>query len=404
MKRHLLVNARIATMRGGRYSIVEHGAMRIEDGVIVELGPGLRAPEGDGPEPDVIDAHGALVTPGLIDCHTHLVFAGNRAREFEMRLQGATYEEIARAGGGIASTMQATRAATEAELARQSGRRLDALIESGATTVEIKSGYGLDLDNELKCLRVARSLGEGRAVDIRTTLLGAHAVPPEYRGRADDYVDHVCEEIIPAAARGGLADAVDAFCEGIGFSPQQTRKVFEAARAHGLRVKLHADQLSNLGGAALAAEFGALSADHLEHTDEPGVQAMKRAGTVAVLLPGAFYFLRETKLPPVELLRKHGVPMAVATDCNPGTSPLASLTTAMNMACTLFRLTPEEALAGATIHAAKALGLEDRGVLEAGKRADFVIWDAADPAELAWWIGRRPGRRFRGDGPGLDQL
>jgi imidazolonepropionase len=389
MARNLLVNARIATMRGGKYSIVEKGAMAIEEGVIKWVGPEAsldpRLRGGD------IDAQGALVTPGLIDCHTHLVFAGNRAREFEMRLQGATYEEIARGGGGIVSTMKATRAASQAQLAAESGRRLDALIAGGATTVEIKSGYGLDLDSELKCLRVARGLAEGRDVTIRTTLLGAHTVPPEFKGRADEYVAFVCDELIPAAATQGLADAVDAFCEGIGFSPAQTRRVFEAARKHGLRVKLHADQLSNLNGAALAAEFGALSADHLEHTDEAGVDALARAGTVAVMLPGAFYFLRETKQPPIEALRRQGVAMAVATDCNPGTSPLASLTTAMNMACTLFRLTPEEALAGTTVHAAKALGLEDRGVLEAGKRADYVVWDAEDPAELSWTIaGRKP--------------
>ena len=410
MARHLLVNARLATMRGGKYSIVEKGAMAVDDGVIewvgaeAELDPGLRrgdelsSPRADDassprrrPGPNITDARGALVTPGLIDCHTHLVFAGNRAREFEMRLQGATYEEIARAGGGILSTMAATRAASESLLAHESGTRLDALIAEGVTTVEIKSGYGLALESELKCLRVARALGEARNVAIRTTLLGAHAVPPEFKGRADDYVAWVCGELIPAAATAGIADAVDAFCEGIGFSPGQTRRVFEAARAHGLRVKLHADQLSNLGGAALAAEFGALSADHLEHTDEGGVQALARAGTVAVLLPGAFYFLRETKVPPIDALRKERVPMAVATDCNPGTSPLTSLLTAMNMACTAFRLTPEEALAGATVHAAKALGLGDRGVLEAGKRADYVVWDATDPAELAWMIaGRRP--------------
>jgi imidazolonepropionase len=390
MSHHLIVNARIATLKGGKYSVVEKGAMSVRDGRIEwvgragELDPRLRGG-------DELDARGALVTPGLVDCHTHLVFAGNRAREFEMRLAGATYEEIARAGGGIVSTMTATRAASEDGLREQSGRRLDALAAEGVTTVEIKSGYGLDVESELKCLRVARSLGEGRRVTIRTTLLGAHTVPPEYRGRADDYVDLVCKELIPKAAQAGLADAVDAFCEGIGFSPRQTRRVFQAARDHGLPVKLHADQLSNLGGAALAAEFGALSADHLEHTDERGVAALARAGTVAVLLPGAFYFLRETKLPPLEALRRHAVPMAVATDCNPGTSPLASLLTAMNMACTLFRLTPEEALAGATIHAAKALGLGDRGVLEAGKRADYLIWDAEDPAELAWSIaGRKP--------------
>jgi imidazolonepropionase len=391
MERHLLVNARIATMRGGKYSIVEKGAMAIEDGTVAWVGPeaGLSLPRRR--EPNLIDAKGALVTPGLIDCHTHLVFAGNRAREFEMRLQGATYEEIARGGGGIVSTMKATRAASEGQLAQESGSRLDALIEGGVTTVEIKSGYGLDLESELKCLRVARGLAQGREVSIRTTLLGAHTVPPEFRGRADEYVAFVCEELIPAAAKQGLADAVDAFCEGIGFSPAQTRRVFEAARKHDLRVKLHADQLSNLNGAALAAEFGALSADHLEHTDEAGVDALARAGTVAVMLPGAFYFLRETRQPPIEALRRKGVAMAVATDCNPGTSPLTSLTTAMNMACTLFRLTPEEALAGTTLHAAKALGLEDRGVLEAGKRADYVVWDAEDPAELSWTIaGRKP--------------
>jgi imidazolonepropionase len=371
--------------------------MVVEDGRIAWLGDssssraGANALYGPGSNFEPIDARGALVTPGLIDCHTHLVFAGNRAHEFEMRLNGATYEEIARGGGGIVSTMKATRAASEDELREQSGRRLDALASEGVTTVEIKSGYGLDVASELKCLRVARSLGEGRNVTIRTTLLGAHTVPPEYRGRADEYVHLVCEELIPAAAQAGLADAVDAFCEGIGFTPQQTRRVFEAARAHGLRVKLHADQLSNLGGAALAAEFGALSADHLEHTDEAGVEAMARAGTVAVLLPGAYYFLRETQPPPVELLRRHRVPMAVASDCNPGTSPMASILTTMNMACTLFRLTPEEALAGATIHAAGALGLDDRGVLEPGRRGDFVLWDAEDPAELSWTIaGRRP--------------
>ena len=390
MARHLLVNARIATMLGGKYSIVEKGAMAIDEGTIEWVGPASSLDSSLGGS-DARDAQGALVTPGLIDCHTHLVFAGNRAREFEMRLQGATYEEIARAGGGIVSTMKATRAASEAQLAEESGRRLDALIEGGATTVEIKSGYGLDLESELKCLRVARGLAQDRGVTIRTTLLGAHTVPPEFKGRADEYVAFVCEELIPTAAKHGLADAVDAFCEGIGFSPGQTRRVFEAARAHGLRVKLHADQLSNLNGAALAAEFGALSADHLEHTDEAGVDALARAGTVAVMLPGAFYFLRETRQPPVEALRRKGVAMAVATDCNPGTSPLTSLTTAMNMACTLFRLTPEEALAGVTINAAKALGLEDRGVLEAGKRADYVIWDAVDPAELSWTIaGRKP--------------
>lgn len=384
------MNARIATMRGARYSIIEGGALVEDEGRIAwigptaELGHGLR-------RGDAIDARGALATPGLIDCHTHLVYAGNRAREFELRLQGATYEELARAGGGILSTVKATRAASEEQLREESGRRLDSLIAEGVTTVEIKSGYGLDLASELKCLRVARSLAQGRRVRIATTLLGAHAVAPEFAGRADAYIDFVCDELIPAAAKERLADAVDAFCEGIGFTPAQTRRVFESARTHGLRVKLHADQLSNLGGAALAAEFNALSADHLEHTDEAGVEALKRAGTAAVLLPGAFYFLRETKMPPIEALRRHAVPMAIATDCNPGTSPSTSLLTTMNMACTLFRFTPEEALAGVTTHAATALGMSDRGVLEAGRRADFVVWDAQSPAELASTIaGQRP--------------
>jgi imidazolonepropionase len=410
MARTYLINARIATMRGGTYSIIEKGAMAARDGTIEWIGPmgDLDAHRSTPPRElmrgaredraragDVVDAMGALVTPGLIDCHTHLVFAGNRANEFEMRLNGATYEDIARGGGGIVATVRATREASDARLLAEAGRRLDALMEEGVTTVEVKSGYGLDLESELKILRVARALGEGRAVRIVTTLLGAHAVPPEFAGRPDAYVAFVCDELIPAAAHAGLADAVDAFCEGVGFTPGQTRRVFEAARAHGLPVKLHADQLSNLGGAALAAEFGALSADHLEHTDEAGVAAMAKAGTVAVMLPGAFYFLRETRLPPIEALRRHRVPMAVATDCNPGTSPTASLLTTMNMACTLFRMKPEEALAGTTIHAARALGLDDRGVLEPGRRADFVVWDAEEPAELAWAIAGRKPRRIR---------
>jgi imidazolonepropionase len=391
MARSLVVNARLATMRGGKYSIVENAALVAEGGTIAWLGADADLARRDGDE--VIDARGALVTPGLVDCHTHLVFAGNRAREFEMRLEGATYEEIARAGGGILATVKATRAASEEQLLREAGARLDAMIAEGVTTVEVKSGYGLDVASELKCLRVARALERGRAVRITTTLLGAHAVPPEFEGRADAYVDLLCGTLIPEAARAGLADAVDAFCEAIAFTPAQTRRVFACASDHGLRVKLHADQLSNLGGAALAAEFAALSADHLEHTDEAGVAAMAAAGTVAVLLPVAYYFLRETRLPPLEALRRHGVPIAIATDCNPGTSPGTSLLTAMNMACTLFRMTPEEALAGATVNAARALGLADRGVLEAGKRADYVVWDASEPAELAWTItGRRPRR------------
>ncbi len=394
----LIVNARLATMREGRYSIVEQAALRVRGGRIDWLGPMRDLPANDK---ESLDVHGAVVTPGLVDCHTHLVYAGNRAMEFERRLQGVSYEEIAREGGGIAATVRATRAASGAELRHQSQARFDALTAHGVTTVEIKSGYGLDRENELKCLRVARSLGGGDA-HVVTTLLAAHAVPPEYRGRADDYVDHICREIIPAAAREGLADAVDAFCEGIGFTPAQTRRVFECARTSGLRVKLHADQLSNLGGAALAAEFGALSADHLEHTDEAGVEALARAGVVAVLLPGAYYFLRETHLPPIDALRRHRVPIAIATDCNPGTSPIASPSAIMNMACTLFRMTPEEALAGMTCHAARALGLEDEiGTLEAGKRADLAIWDIDHPAQLAAQIGiHRPRALIRGQTPG----
>jgi imidazolonepropionase len=380
-----LVHARIATMRGGRYSLIEDGAMRVEDGRLAWIGSSGEAPRDGGAE--VIDAEGALVTPGLVDCHTHLVYGGTRAAEHALRLEGATYEEIARAGGGILSTVRATRAASAVELRRQAAVRLEALASEGVTTVEIKSGYGLDLDNELKCLRVARSLGDGR-VRVRATLLAAHAIPPEFTGRADDYVAHVCADIIPAVAREHLADAVDAFCERIAFSADQTRRVFECARAHGFRVKLHADQLSNLAARRFAAESAALSADHLEHTDEEGIAAMARAGTVAVLLPGAFYFLREQRKPPVEALRRHGVPIAIATDCNPGTSPMVSAGAVMSMACTFFGLTPEEALAGMTLHAARALGLENEiGTLERNKRADFVIWEAGDPAELATQIG-----------------
>jgi imidazolonepropionase len=393
MEDGLIVNARIATMAGGRYATIDNGALLARAGRIAWVGPmdafaRERPAQGDV---DPVDAHGALVTPGLVDCHTHLVYAGNRAQEFERRLQGATYEEIAREGGGILSTVRATRAASPAQLAKDTSARVEALGAGGVTTVEIKSGYGLDLENEMKCLRVARALEGMRVV---TTFLGAHALPPEFSGRADAYIDLVCREMIPAIAREKLADAVDAFCEGIGFTSAQTRRVFEAARAHGLRVKLHAEQLSNLHGAALAAEFGALSADHLEHADEAGIAAMAKAGTVAVLLPGAFYFLRETRVPPIELLRKHRVPMAVATDCNPGTSPITSLPTVMGMACTFFRLTPEEALAGATCHAARALGLDDRGVLAPGNLADVVMWDAAAPAEISYSVGVPRAKRI----------
>jgi len=378
-------------MRGGRYGLIEDGALFAEGGRIKWMGP-----TGSAALPDVgagkrIDAKGALVTPLLVDCHTHLVYAGNRAREYEMRLEGSTYQQIAKAGGGIASTMRATRAASDEALAAQTAKRLDALVAEGVGVVEIKSGYGLDVENELRCLRVARGLQAGRAVRVRTTLLGAHALPPEFKGKADEYIDLVCEQMIPQAAMAGLADAVDAYCEGIAFTPTQVRRVFEAARAHGLPVKLHADQLSDLSGAALAAECGALSADHLEYASAAGIEAMAKAGTVAVMLPGAFHFLRETRLPPVERLRKRGVPMAVATDSNPGTSPTTSLTLMMHLACSIFGMTPEEALAGVTCHGAAALGLDDCGVLGVGKRADFAIWDAEEPAELAYGIGpKRP--------------
>jgi imidazolonepropionase len=382
MVTYVVTGARIATMRGGKYSIVEKGAIRCVDGRIDAVGEGVAARAGD----EVIDAKGALVTPGLVDCHTHLVYGGDRARDFEMRMAGMSYADIAKAGGGIVSTVKATRAASDAELRAASARRLEALMANGATTVEIKSGYGLDLENELRSLRIARGFASSHRVSIATTLLGAHAVPPEFKGRAGDYVDEVCTKMIPRAADERLADAVDGFCESIAFDGAQIRRVFEAARKHGLRVKLHADQLSDSNGAALAAEFGAISADHLEHTNEAGVAALKKAGTVAVILPGAYYFLRETQRPPIDMLRKHGVPMAVATDCNPGTSPMTSLPTAMNMACTLFGMTPEEALAGTTIHAAQALALDDRGTIEAGKRADLAIWDVEHPAHVAWQI------------------
>ena len=338
------------------------------------------------------DAQGAWITPGLIDCHTHLVYAGNRAIEFEMRLQGASYEAIARSGGGIASTVKATREASAQDLQAQSARRLKALMDEGVTTVEIKSGYGLSLEHERKCLQVARGLASTHAVDIRTTFLGAHALPPEFADRTDAYIDEVIRMMAVLHAEGWI-DAVDAFCERIAFTPEHVRRVFEAAQALHLPVKLHAEQLSNSEGAALAAQWGALSCDHLEWLSETGAQAMAQAGSVAVLLPGAFYFLRETKLPPIALLREKGIAMAISTDCNPGSSPCTSLLLMLNMACTLFRLTPEEALAGVTRHAAKALGLKDRGVLAAGMRADFVLWDINHPSELAYAMGRNPCRQ-----------
>jgi len=393
-------NARLVTMREDLpdLGVIERGLIAARDGRIVFAGARSDVPS-DAEAAERIDCAGRWVTPGLVDCHTHLVFGGNRAHEFELRLKGASYEEIARAGGGIVSTVAATRGASEAELVADALPRLDALIGEGTTTVEIKSGYGLNTETEMRQLSAARSLGRSRTVAIRTSFLGAHALPPEAGGDKDRYIDLVCREMLPAMARAGLADAVDAFMEGIAFSRDQTVRVFQAAKAQGLPVKLHADQLSNLGGAALAAEFSALSADHLEHTDGAGVAAMAEAGTVAVLLPGAFYFIRETQKPPVELFRAHGVNMALATDCNPGSSPLTSLLLAMNMGATLFRMTVAECLAGVTREGARALGiLGETGTLEPGKWCDLAIWDIDRLAELVYRIGFNPlhSRVWRG--------
>jgi imidazolonepropionase len=369
---------------------IRDGALVIEQGRIAWLGPESGLPRAYRALPRH-DAGNAWITPGLVDCHTHLVYGGQRADEFAMRLAGASYEEIARAGGGIVSTVRATRAADEDTLFAQAASRLAPLLAEGVSAIEIKSGYGLDLDAERKQLRVARRLGQAFGVTVHTTFLGAHALPPEYAGRADDYIDAVCDTMLPALVEEGLVDAVDAFCESIGFSLAQTERVFDAAKRHGLPVKLHAEQLSNLGGAASAARHRALSADHLEHLDEAGVQAMAAAGTVAVLLPGAYYFLRDTHLPPLDLLRRHGVPIAISTDHNPGTSPVTSLLLMMNMACTLFRMTVPEVLAGVTVHAARALGAADRhGLLAVGRAADFAVWRVDSPAELAYWFGRNP--------------
>jgi imidazolonepropionase len=392
----LLTDCNVATMDSSvpaPFGAIEDGAIGIQDGRLVRVGrridlAGYRAKT-------VEPLGGAWITPGLIDCHTHLVFGDNRAGEFEQRLNGASYEERSRSGGGILSSVKATRLASLERLVAEARPRLRALMQGGCTTVEVKSGYGLDVPSELKLLEAAKALGESERVRVVPTLLALHALPPEHRESREEFVRLVVDEMIPAVAEAGLASAVDAFCEDIGFTPEEVRELFESADEHGLRVKLHAEQLSNLHGAALAAEFGALSADHLEHADEAGIEAMARAGMVAVLLPGAFYALRETRKPPVDLLRRHAVPMAVATDCNPGTSPVLSPTLMLSMACTLFGLTPEEALAGMTVHAAKALGLEKEvGTVSTGKAADLCVWRLSRPAELAYWIGH-PGPERR---------
>ncbi|MFN3068302.1 imidazolonepropionase [Serratia sp. J2] len=378
--------ADIVTMRDGKYHIISNGAIAVRAGKIVWMGEQAAMPALAATKTVKLD--GGIITPGLVDCHTHLVFGGNRSGEFEQRLNGVSYAEIAAQGGGIISTVKATRDAQEELLLEQALFRLRPLLAEGVTCVEIKSGYGLTLASELKMLRVARRLAEKLPVEVKTTCLAAHALPPEYAGRSDDYIDLVCNTIIPEAAAAGLADAVDAFCEHLAFSPEQVERVFAAAELAGLPIKLHAEQLSALGGSALAARHHALSADHLEYATEQDAIAMAAAGTVAVLLPGAYYLLRETQCPPIELFRKHGVAMAIASDANPGTSPALSLRLMINMACTLFRLTPEEALAGVTLHAAKALGLQEtHGSLEVGKVADFVHWPLARPAELAYWLG-----------------
>ena len=394
----LFFNARLATLAPGRpgLGLIEKGAVAVSGGRIVYSGPASDLPALDPAER--VDCEGRLITPGLVDCHTHLVYAGDRAREFEMRLNGATYEEIARAGGGIVSTVKATREASQDALVSQSLPRLDALLADGVTAIEVKSGYGLDVETEIKQLRAARRLGELRPVTVKTSYLGAHALPPEFKADRKGYLDKICDDVIPAVAAEKLADAVDGFCEGIAFSAEEMKRVFSAAQAHGLPVKLHADQLSNLHGAKLAASFGALSADHLEYADDEGIAAMAEAKTVAVLLPGAFYFLRETKVPPVDMFRRHGVPMAIATDCNPGSSPLTSLLLVMSMAATLFRMTVDECVAGVTREAARALGcLDTAGTLEAGKRCDLAIWDVEHPAALVYRIGFNPlHARIRG--------
>ncbi|MFK7939146.1 MAG: imidazolonepropionase [Roseovarius sp.] len=384
----LLTNATIATMQGrAPYGLLRNAALWVQNGQIAWVGPMADAPAEAGPGEDM---QGRVITPALIDCHTHIVHGGHRAGEFEMRLNGASYEEVARAGGGIVSTVKATRAASEANLLAGALRFADALIAEGVSVIEVKSGYGLDIETELKMLRVARAIEAARPVRVKTSFLGAHAVPAEYVGRSAEYIVEVCLPALDAAHAEGLVDAVDGFCEGIAFSVSEMEPVFKRARELGLPVKLHAEQLSHIGGTALAAKYGALSADHVEYATDADAQALAASGSVAVILPGAFYTIRETQAPPLEAFRKHGVPMALATDCNPGSSPLASLLMAMNMGCTLFRMTPEEALAGVTCHAARALGLSDTGVIAPGKRADLALWDVEMPAELSYRIGYNP--------------
>ena len=393
----LWINVNLATMSDGSnsYGSIEHAALAITDGKISWLGTMNELPEYDANTTKVIDGKGSWLTPGLVDCHTHLVFGGHRANEFEMRLEGKSYEEIANAGGGIVSTVKATRAASESELFASALKRLTALHQQGVTTLEIKSGYGLDTVNEIKMLKVAEQLANALPVTVRKTFLGAHALPVEYKDRADDYIELVTSDMLPKVASLKLADAVDVFCEGIGFSVEQTEKVFATAKKYGLPVKVHAEQLSNLGGTALAAKYNALSSDHIEFLDEAGIVAMKATNMTAVLLPGAFYFLRETQLPPIDLLRKHGVSMAIATDANPGSSPITSIQLMLNMACTLFRLTPVEALAGVTCNGAKALGLSAaKGQLAVGFDADIACWDIQQPAELCYQFGVNPLRKL----------
>ncbi|WP_193332257.1 imidazolonepropionase [Pseudoalteromonas ulvae] len=389
----VIIDVNLATLDNtvdAAYGAITNGAIALKDGKIAWLGKQQDLPDFDALSTPVLSAKGKWMTPGLIDCHTHLVFGGSRAQEFEMRLQGVSYQEIAAQGGGIISTVKATRSASTETLFVAANKRLQTLFKEGVTTVEIKSGYGLDLENELKMLEVAQLLDQHHPINVQKTFLGAHAVPPEFKDRADEYIDYVCEVMLPEVAERGLADAVDAFCEGVGFSNAQTRRVFEKAKALGLPVKLHAEQLSNLAGAQLVAEFSGLSADHIEYLDESGVKAMADAGTVAVLLPGAFYVLRETQLPPLALLQQYQVPIAISTDFNPGTSPICSLKLMMNMACTLFRMTPEQVLEGVTKHAAAALGLHDRGILKVGMNADLALWDIEHPAELAYQYGVNP--------------